>query len=196
MISAKWWNRKPYTFFSHWDTNSILHRQVPIVRPEVSQEALVPQLSMKPAASEQVLKFVALAKSFCLAHKPHSKGNCQLRLSLERGRRNWNILTLWEAVWHTFLSCMNLGPTERHQKGHKGQRHWLVPAWLSLATAPLFGSVQSPAQLGALTDLWTLNAWMPLRTTTTETSAWAAVESLQHCTQTGWGVRYFRPLGK
>lgn len=87
MISAKWWNRKPYTFFSHWDTNSILHRQVPIVKPEVSQEALVPQVSMKPVASKQVLKFVALAKSFCLAHKPHSKGNCQLKTVPGEGKK-------------------------------------------------------------------------------------------------------------
>lgn len=92
------------------------------------------------------------------------------RWPLKRKRRDWNILTLWEAVWHTFLSCMNLGPIGRHQEGAwRAETLACTSMTLSSHCPSLWLSAES-AQLRALTDLWALNPWRPLRTTTIETS--------------------------
>lgn len=172
MISAKWWNRKPYTFISHWYTNSILHRQVPIIRPEVSQEAPVPQVSMKPAASKRVLKLVALT---CQALLPRSQVTFKRKLPTQTApgegkKRLVQSDSLRGCVTHKFLSFMNLGTTGRHQEGaRRAETLACTSMTLSCSYPSLWLRTQS-AQLRTLTDLWALNTWRPLRTTTTETS--------------------------
>ena len=126
---------------------------------------------MKPAASKQVLKFVAVT---CQALLPGSqatfKRKVPTQMAPEEEKKRWNILTLWEAVWHKFLSCMNLGPIGRHQEGAWGAEALAFTSMTLSSHCPSLWLSAESTQLRAFTDLWALNTWRPLRTTTIETS--------------------------
>lgn len=84
-----------------------------------SQEAPVPWVSTKPAASKQVLKFVAVT---CQALLPGSQAIFKRKLPTqmapeEEKKRLEHSDSLRGCVTHEFLSCMNLGPIGRHQEG-------------------------------------------------------------------------------